>query len=667
MDTIPNSLLADALRHHQSGRLDEAETGYRSLLRLNPEDPQALHFLGLIHLQRDDAATAAELIAQALRIRPDESVYLCNLGQAEKRLDHPAEAEAAYRRAIELAPGFFEAWHNLALLHEERADDLKAVACYLQARKLSPAKPYQGEANLVGALVRAGRTQLDLGHAPDAVELFRQAIQLAGDDADAWSGLASAQTLAGKPLQAMAAFERAMALRPEAAHLYNNRANAKRDAGLLDEALADYQTALRLAPTDRDAHSNLLFASLASTNVDAAGLADLQRRHAAAMLPEARPCASRPHIGNGRSRLGIVSADLYRHPVAWFLLAWFRHRDREAFHVTVYATGPRQDEVSLEIRAACDAWVDCATMDDATLASQIRRDGIDLLLDLAGHTADNRLGVFALCPAPHQATYLGYAGSTGLACFHARLADWETEPAGAESLSSEPLVRLAGSYLCYTPPGLDVAVTPPPVLKSRHLTFGCAAQLAKVTETTLDLWAGVLAAIPRARLSLRSLTLDDPLVRKRLLGRMAKAGMDTKRVRLEGPRPLAQHLAAWQAVDVSLDTLPFNLATQTCESLWMGVPVVSLAGERHAARLGASLLRGAGLPECVAADAADFVRICAELAEQPERLRQWRDGMRERLLAPRGLMDGHWFTQRLDEALASVLSLPAGSPGGSSR
>lgn len=644
--------LQRAIELHQAGRVEEAEAGYRALLDQNPDDAHALHYLGLIALQRDDLPRAEELISRAVELLPDDPAFLCNLGQVRKKLGQLQAAEEAYRRALKLAPRLYQGWHNLALLYAAIDDDARAIPCYLSARASAPGKAYPGDADLVAALARHGRALLDGGQAAEAAELFRQATLIAPADSAAWSGLASSLTLAGKPLQAMPAFDRALALQPDAAQLYNNRANALRDAGQLEAALADYRQALQLDAGYRDAWSNLLFTHL-SLETEPAMLAGLLAQAAASFAP-AEPLPPAPPVAGQPPRLAIVSADLRQHPVAWFMLAWFELRDRAAFHLTVYACGSRQDAVTERIRDCCDAWVECAGLSDEELASRIRDDRIDLLLDLAGHTADNRLGVFVLRPAPRQATFLGYAGSTGLDCFDARIADWVTEPAGAEAASSEPLLRLDGSYLCYTPPPLELPAAPPPLVRNRYVTFGCSSQLAKITDATLALWAQVLRAVPRSRLLLRSMTLDDPLLRKRLQARMAKAGLDTGRVKLDGPRPLAGHLAAWQGMDILLDTTPFNLATQSCEALWMGVPLVTLQGGRHAGRLGASILAVAGLDDLVAQDAAQYVLRAAELAQDEARLVELRNGLRARLQGAGQLCDRPGFARRLDAALVEI-------------
>ncbi|MCB1917945.1 MAG: tetratricopeptide repeat protein [Rhodocyclaceae bacterium] len=655
--------LERAVALHQAGQLDAAEAAYRAVLAADPRDAHAMHYLGLVELQRERAEQAVAWIEQALALRPREPAFLCNLGQARRRLGEREAAEAAYRGAVKLAPKMFQAWHNLAALYEGAGDDAQAIECFSRARALCDG-PYPGDAGFAAACRRHGHRLLELGQPGPASTLFARACEIEPGEVDGWRALASGTTLAGRPLAAMAAFERALALAPDDARLYNNRANAWRDAGQPERAMADYAQALAHDPADRDARSNLLFTAL-SAAADAAQLAALQREHGAALaLPGGPPAAG---SGAARPRIGFVSADLRAHPVGWFMLGWFAHRDRAAAHVTVYHGSPIDDAVSARIRAGCDEWVACAGVGDEALATRIRQDGIDLLVDLAGHTADNRLGVFARRPAPRQLTFLGYAGSSGLDCFDARIADAATEPEDAADDGSEPVLRLEGSYFCYSPPADVPLAAALPLHKNRFVTFGCATQLGKLTERTLALWATALAGVPRYRLVLRSTALGDPLVKQAVSERMVAAGIDRSRLRLEGPQPLARYLKAWRQVDIALDTVPFNLATQSCDALWMGVPVVTLSGDRHAGRIGASLLGALGLDELVADSPAAFADICQRLAADPKWLATLRAGLRARMQAPGGLADGAGFAARLDAAFASVLNRPAGSRGAWSR
>ena len=655
--------LARAVALHQAGQLDAAEAAYRAVLAADPREAHAMHYLGLVELQRERPELAAAWIEQALALRPREPAFLCNLGQARRRLGQLDAAETAYRGAVKRAPKMFQAWHNLAALYEARGDDAAAIECFSRARALCDG-PYPGDDDFAAACRRHGHRLLAQGQPAPAAALFAQACEIAPADADGWRALASSTTLAGRPLAAMAAFERALALCPDDARLYNNRANAWRDAGHPGRAMADYARAVELDPADRDTRSNLLFTAL-SAAPDVATLAALQREHGAALtLP-----AGSPAVGSGeaRPRIGIVSADLRAHPVGWFMLGWFEHRDRAAAHVTVYHGSAIDDAISARVRAGCDDWVACADLDDEALAARIRDDRIDLLIDLAGHTADNRLGVFARRPAPRQLGFLGYAGSTGLDCFDGRIADAVTEPEGAADWSSEPVLRLPGSYFCYTPPA-DVPLAPaPPVAKNRFVTFGCATQLGKLTEQTLALWAEALAGVPRYRLLLRSMALGDPQVRADVTERIVAAGIDRSRLRLDGPLPLDRYLKTWRQVDIALDTVPFNLATQSCDALWMGVPLVTLAGDRHAGRIGASLLAALGLGELVADSPAAFAAICQRLAAAPTRIAALRGSLRDRMRAAGGLADPSGFAARLDAVLAAALSRPAGSGAAWSR
>jgi predicted O-linked N-acetylglucosamine transferase (SPINDLY family) len=307
--------------------------------------------------------------------------------------------------------------------------------------------------------------------------------------------------------------------------------------------------------------------------------------------------------------------------------------DRTAFEIYLYDDSPRLDAFTERLRPLADAWHRVRGMPDAQLAEKIRADRIDVLVDLAGHTAGNRLLTFARRPAPVQISYLGYPNTTGLNTVDYRLTDAVADPPGlADELHTEKLVRLPGTFLTFRPPVETPEVVDPPVLKNGFVTFGSFNALWKVNAPLLQLWARVLRAVPDSRLMMKAEGLEEPDVAHRIANVFRQAGIDVARVRLLGREATyAGHLAAYGTCDVCLDTFPYAGTTTTCEALWMGVPVVSLAGEVHASRVGASLLSSVGLSEFAAPNAGAFVATAANLAGQPERLRELRRTMRERL------------------------------------
>jgi predicted O-linked N-acetylglucosamine transferase (SPINDLY family) len=312
-------------------------------------------------------------------------------------------------------------------------------------------------------------------------------------------------------------------------------------------------------------------------------------------------------------RIGIVSPDLRTHSVAFFLEPLLRHLDRSSFAVFLYHNHHTEDAASARLRTLASKWTNISALDHASACDLIRKDAPDILLDLAGHSSLNRLPVFAMRPAPVLATYLGYPHSTGLRQITYRLVDSITDPEGvADSLASEKLVRFSDCAWLYEPP----AEAPEPALESQGITFGSFNNFLKASRATLFAWARILERLPTARLVLKSPNLDDPGVAALVSARLEEAGLPIARVDLLGLEPrLDDHLARYRSIDVALDTFPYNGTTTTCEALWMGVPVVSVRGDRHAARVGESLLRAVGHAEWCASDVDGYVDLAVRLAQ----------------------------------------------------
>ena len=327
-----------------------------------------------------------------------------------------------------------------------------------------------------------------------------------------------------------------------------------------------------------------------------------------------------------------------------------RH-DRKRFEVFCYPCNTFADPVTARLKDLAEHWVECGRMDDEALAAQIRDDRIDVLVDLAGPTSGGRPGVFARRPARAQVEWLGYPAPSGLASIDARLSDARADPPGGEG--AERVLRLPASYFCYAPPREAPAPSPLPCLKKGALTFGSFNTLAKLSDECVALWAGVLARVPQSRLLLKARALAEPAARDETAARFARHGVAPERLVLRPWSAIAEHFAAYRELDVALDTFPFNGGTTTCHALWMGVPVVSLAGKRLASRMGLSILTAAGSPEWCAEDPGRFGEIAASLAADTASLAGIRAGMRGQLQAS-ALMDASAFTAALETSLAAL-------------
>ena len=355
-----------------------------------------------------------------------------------------------------------------------------------------------------------------------------------------------------------------------------------------------------------------------------------------------------------RLRVGYVSADLRDHSVARFVEPIFASFDREAFDVVAYASVARADRVTEHLRSLVTEWRDVRGLSDADLAERIRQDGIDILVDLGGHSADGRLGAFARRPAPVQVTYLGYPNTTGLAAVDYRLTDARADPPGdADALCVEKLVRLPECAWCYAP-GDGAEDAPPPFEAAGQITFGAFNDLSKVRPDVMALWAEILREVPGARLLIKAKSLQDPALAREVRAFFGRRGIDEARIEARGwTRDRAQHLALHAKVDVGLDTSPYHGTTTTCDALWMGVPVITLAGETHVSRVGVSLLAAVGLSDLVARSPEEYVALAVRLAGDRARLGELRRTLRGRVVGSR-LGGARAFARALEEAYRAM-------------
>ena len=501
-----------------------------------------------------------------------------------------------------------------------------------------------------------------------AISVLRAAAARFPGDAQVWFQLGFSLGAAGLLEEAVPALQKSQDLRPHArtAHFLAGGLAELAHISLVvfgnaPKSAAYLRLAMAAQPDEPAHHSRLLMTLAYSTQwtpeeVFAEHLA-WAKRHGAC----AKPFTRAPHApGSRRIRVGYVSADFRNHPVAAFFEAIARHHDRRAFEVFCYSNVLQADDTTRRLAGLAEHWRPIRDLSDADAAELVRRDGIDILVDLSGHSPQGRLGVFAGKPAPVQVTYLGYPNTTGMRAVDHRIVDAVTDPPGmTERLHTEQLERLPGCFLCYSPPDYAGEPGPLPCLQKGHVTFGSFNNFAKVTPGWLALAARILRQVPGSKCMVKCRFFPPGVdVESHVCGLFAPHGIGPERlIVLPADKSGADHLARYgREVDIALDTFPYNGTTTTCEALWMGVPVVTLAGQTHVSRVSASLLTAAGLPELVASDPDAYVRIAVELACDPERLSKLRQGMRQRM-AP--LTDGPAFTAKLEDAYLSMLARQA--------
>jgi predicted O-linked N-acetylglucosamine transferase (SPINDLY family) len=579
----------------------------------------------------------------------ETAIQLVRRGLSLRKLGRTDDAILEFRAAVRSQPAYAEAHHQLGNALKNLGRFAESEASLREAARLSP--------NNADVWFNLGVACLELQTFPQAIACFRRAIQLQPANPDIQNILGHALLAQGLITEAKRSLLEALRLRPGFPHAHNNLARALRAQGRQAEAIAHYRASLEGNPNPAT-HSNLLYAF---NFVADAAPGDIWTEHKGWSRLYENPLratwsAHQNDFTPGRRlRIGYVSPDLVNHAVSFFLEPALIAHDRKKFEVYAYCNSLVEDRTTERLRTQTAQWRNIAQLSDDSAAALIRRDQIDILVDLAGHTARNRLLVFARKPAPVQVTWLGYPNTTGLAAIDYRITEPISDPVGqTDRWHSEQLVRLPGPFSCYLPPAVSPPVASLPALASGHITFGCFNNFAKVTPRVIELWSRLLHEMPKARLFLKSNGLTDPETAKQVQKSFAQHGVSPDQIKLDGARlSVADHLALYSRVDIALDAFPYNGTTATCESLWMGVPVVTLAGHTHVARVGASLLTHLGSPEWVAATHDEYLATCCSLASDLSNLSSIRQNLRVRM---RGspLCDAEAFTKSLESAFCSM-------------
>ncbi len=599
----------------EQGKLEEAMASFRQALRLRPNYSDAHNNLGIVFKEQGEFAQAVVCYQQALQLRPDNAQAHVNLGATLHEQGKPEEAVSCYHQALRFDPNYVEAHCNLGLALKELGRLDQAQASLQRAVQL---KPTYAEAHMNLGFVFQGQ-----GRPDQAVVCYQQAVRLKPDFAEAHNHLGFSLAQLGRTTEAELCCQHALQLNPDFSGAHNNLGLICLMQGKLDEALAFFRQSLHLKPDCGTSRGNLLFTMQYCPGITLAELAEAhaeyERRHAASLRG-----AWKPHVNvrdpEKKLRLGLVSAHFAVHPVGFFLIRAVENIDRSETEVVCYSNRPIPDAMTGRFQATATVWRDVVGLTDAQLAEQICADKIDILFDLDGHTAGNRLFVFARKPAPIQISWVGYEGTTGLTAIDYILADHHVIPVGSERHYVEGVLRMPHGYLCYDPPVAAPPVGPLPALAKGFTTFCSFNNLSKITPQVVAVWAKILRSVPRSRLILQYRGLGDETVRGRYTALFAECGVDAGQLDLRAPTPHADYLATYEQADIALDPFPFAGGTITCEALWMGVPVVTCPGETFASRHGLSHLSNIGITETIARDLDGYVETAVALARDLPRL-----------------------------------------------
>ena len=692
MKTRAQPDIAKLVQLFEAGKFADMELAARAMLKLHPAYGPAWKALGVALTKQ--GKNALDAMRRATQYLPGDAQAHYNLG-VESQLRRQAElADASYRRTLALQPQNVHALNNLGNILKQSGRAADAEVLYLKALAIDPAYP--------DAHYNLGLTLQDSGRLPEAEQHYRQAIahrpdyalaynnlglvlarldrreeaaatyrSLLGikpDFADGWINFADLLRQSHVYADALIAAERAVQISPASAEARVALANVLCESGELVPGMAQFEQALTIDAGLLEAHDNLLFAenyaeNHAEADQTASSLQHRQRaeRYGQLVADRARPFQNwaTSNEPERKLRVGLVSGDLYAHPVGYFVENVLQALAREHGHslaIAAYSNTLREDGVSQRIRQCCASWLNVTHLPDAQLAERIHADAIDILIDMSGHTARNRLPVFAWKPAPVQASWLGYFATTGVPAIDYLIADPWTAPEDDAAAFTETVWRLSDTRLCFTPPDVAVDVGPLPALSNGRITFGCFNNLGKMGETVVALWAKILHEVPGSTLFLKSKQLGQAAIAERVRRRFQAHGIEARRLRLEGSSPRAQYLAAYNEIDIALDPFPFTGGTTTVEALWMGVPVLTLKGARMIARQGVSLLNNAGLADWIADSPDAYLRQAVTRAAELPALAQLRAGLRAQVLAS-PVFDASRFAGNFEAALRQMWRL----------
>lgn len=694
MVTISEALRA-GVAHQQAGRWAEAEQIYRQVLAAAPDHPDALHLLGLVaHHYHDRLDDAAELINRAIERHPNATFY-GSLAMVYLAQGRAADALHASRRTLELRPGYPGGFNHLGLCLQAIGDADQAVEAFRRAIALNPLM-VEAHVNLGIALQGLGRRDAavacyeaaiqcrpdyalahgnlgtvlkELGRREEALAAYETSVRLNPRYAISFSNMGTLLAEMKRYADAETAYREAIRLKPLHAKFHYNLANLHKDQFWRGEAEAGYRRAIEIDPQLANAYVNLgivlqdqgrigeareLFKQ--ATEMDPNGTIGLSNRLMNELYqPDTTPeqflelldvwhkrqerplmAARRPHKNVRdplrRLRVGFVSADFGVHPIGRLMTHVLNGLDPAEFESYCYSHRTVSDVVTEKLKRAAHYWRNVFHVDDDALAEQIRRDEIDILVDLSGHTAGNRLLVFARRPAPVQVTWMGYAASTGLHAMDWLLTDAWLVPPDCDRFYREKIWRLPLSGACYALPEEAPPVGSLPCRKTGSVTLSCFNNPIKITQPTMLAWGRILHQLPTARLILKYQGLHDPTTRQSISERLESVGIDPSRVELAGMSPLPEMLACYQSIDLALDPFPYTGGTSTILALWMGVPVVSLFGPTLASRQTYSILASAGLESLVVDNVDAYVERAVTLAQDQERLGELRAELRRRMV-----------------------------------
>ena len=634
-------------RHQQAGQFALAEQLYKQVLAEIPQHPDALYRYGMLSLRIGQTGQAVELLGKAARLCPHSPEVHCNYSKALLDVGEFEKAITEANLAIEIRPTYPIAFCNLGNALFELQQFEKAKLAFSQAIKLDP--------NFAEAHFNLGRAFRALRQNAQSIAAYRQAIHVRPHYGRAYYNLGNVLRDSGELSQAATAFELAIQHLPPASMGYNNLGMTLKDLGFLDRAIDCFDKGTTIAPHDIYCYSNRILSTYYHPKYSGDEILKLQQDFWRRVPPRLTPAFSNDRSPDRRLRIGYVSGDFRDHAVGRNILPLIREHHRGQFEIFCYSNLDATDEFTEKFKSLADHWQSVHRLSDAHFSQMIRHDRIDILVDLALHTGNNRLLTFAEKPAPIQVTFAGYPAGTGLRAIDYRLTDQYLDPINSENDSHyvEKSVRLPHCFWCYDPASMEASINPAalsvnelPAVENGFITFGCLNNFCKSNESTWQLWASILASVPRSQLLIM---VPEVSAQHRVVQFFSDLGIESARLRFVGFQTRENYLRTYQQIDIGLDTFPYNGHTTSLDSLWMGVPVITRIGATSVSRAGLSQLSNIGLEQLAANNEEQFVKLAVQWAGDIPRLQELRKTLRTRMLnSP--LCNAQQFTTDIESA-----------------
>lgn len=668
----------NAINFHKLGKFAEAKNVYIDILKSDPDNFDVLHMLGVVtrnlkqYAESEHYFSSAKYIKldpyilanyalllqdlhrfdeaincfkEAVSIKTDFALAHYNCGLTLQKLGRIDEALANFNQAIAVKPDYAEAY-------VDRGNTLKILRRFDEAL-LSYNLAFLSKKNYVDALINRGAILCELKRFDDALESYQIALSIKPDSVGVLNNRGNTLKELRRYNEALESFDLAIHIKPDYAEAYSNRGTIYRDLGRFDEALADFSEAVRYKENYFNAHSNFIFV-----------LTYLERSNFSTRLEEAKKFGSILSKAfpnkfdswkklNSKLRIGFVSGDFNSHPVGFFFENVLSSFDRSKLELFAYTASAYEDSITNRLKNYFHSYKSFLGLSDVECANLVYSDSVNILIDLSGHTAGNRLPVFAIKPAPIQISWLGYSGTTGVPEIDYVLGDPYVTPPDEECHFSEKVKRLSETYYCFTPPKADIQIYDLPALTSGRITFGCFNNFTKVSADVISLWAKVLSQVDGSQLFLKAKQLSEPRVVEDTRALLRSLGVSSERLLIEGPSNRVEYLSSYNKVDIALDPFPYPGGTTSVEALWMGVPVLTKKGNSFIAHNGETIAHNSGQADWIAEDEADYIAKAIHFSSDLQALAKLRSGLRAQVLAS-PLFDAERFARNFEKAMFEI-------------